>query len=193
MVRKSGRRVNLRGTQGTIIDTEEAAAYTALSRGRMRFAKAVLCAMVILTAGCGPATITKSGRAPANPATAVAGVWKAHEVAYAPWTFDLHIQGQTVSGSVKQERFHDARRSRVTSLTAPVPIYGGMIQGDEITFQCKTPGGDRTVTFTGEIRGDEIRFRREVQVAPRGNPGEDGIFGASGAKEFVATKASSSE
>jgi hypothetical protein len=47
---------------------------------------------------------------------------------------------------------------------------------------------DRTIPFTGIVNGDKITFTRTVLVKPGGNPGGNGIFGASGAAEFTAQR-----
>jgi TonB family protein len=83
---------------------------------------------------------------------------------------------------------------RVTSLTEPVQIYDGRIIGSTISFKVNSPdGGDRTIAFVGEIHGDEIIFKRDVQVRPGGYPGEDGIYGASGASRFTARRSTTTE
>jgi len=121
----------------------------------------------------------------------VNGIWTAQDVAYAPWTLNLRADGSKLTGTVKQERFHDSARGRMTSLTNPVEIYDGTIRNDTISFKCNSPGAnDRTVIFVGKISGDEISFSRQVQVHPGGDPGEDGIFGASGASQFTAKRTS---
>ena len=114
--------------------------------------------------------------------------WKALDVAYAPWTFTLRVEGNTVKGTVSQGRVNPAN-GHTTTATNPVEIYDGTIQGNTISFKCNSPGsGDRVITFNGEINRDEITFTRNVQVRPGGHPGEDGIYGASGASHFTAKR-----
>ncbi len=120
---------------------------------------------------------------------AITGMWRADKVAYAPWTLRLKLQGTKVTGTVSQGRYNPDRR-RFTTLTQPVEIYDGTIRGNVVSFKCASPGRpDRIISFTGTIDGDEINFTRTVQVRPGGNPGEEGIFGASGATHFIARRA----
>jgi hypothetical protein len=75
----------------------------------------------------------------------------------------------------------------------PAAIYDGEIDGNKITFKCQDPWvHDRTITFTGIVNGDEITFTRQVVVRPGGDPGRNGIFGASGAARFTAQRVVSS-
>jgi len=115
------------------------------------------------------------------------GRWSVRDVAYAPWTLTLHADGSKLTGTVSQART-DPTRGRSTSLTAPVEIYDGTIDGNIISFKCKSPDGDRIIIFTGELNGDEIAFTRSVQVRAGGDPGEDGIYGATGAASFTARR-----
>jgi hypothetical protein len=103
-------------------------------------------------------------------------------VAYKPWTLDLKIEGSTVTGSVSQAGFDEA--SGYSGPTGPYAISEGKLEGSTIDFKVVAPGGVRTVTFHGTRSGDQIAFTRKVEVA--GDPGRDGVIGASGAKEFVA-------
>jgi hypothetical protein len=116
----------------------------------------------------------------------VTGVWEAYDVGFPPWTLTLSADGVKLSGTVQQGA-HDAS-GYSTTLTMPVAIYDGEINGNSITFKCQDPGHDRTITFTGIINGDEITFTRTVLVKPGGHPGSNGIFGASGVAEFTAQR-----
>jgi hypothetical protein len=117
----------------------------------------------------------------------VTGVWTAYDVGFAPWTLTLKADGAKLSGAV-QQGVHDASGYN-TTLTMPAAIYDGEINGNKITFKCQDPWvHDRTITFTGILNGDEITFTRTVVVKPGGNPGSNGIFGASGAAEFIAQR-----
>jgi hypothetical protein len=160
----------------------------------MRNAQAVVsCSLfLIFVAGCGSSVRTKNAGVPTGQAVAPTGIWRAQDVAYGPWTLTLQAEGDMVKGTVRQERYHDPARGRMTSLTEPVEIYDGTIRGNTVSFKCNSPGpGDRTITFIGQINGDEITFARNVQVRPGSDPGEDGIYGASGASHFVAKRDSS--
>jgi hypothetical protein len=91
-----------------------------------------------------------------------------------------------LSGTVQQGARASSGRTR---LTMPAPIYDGGIDGNKITFKCQDPWShDRTITFTGIVNGDMITFTRTVMVKPGGDPGGNGIFGASGAAEFTAQR-----
>jgi uncharacterized membrane protein YhaH (DUF805 family) len=131
-----------------------------------------------------------SPRMPASPNAAaesgVTGVWTAYDVGFPPWTLTLTADGAKLSGTVQQ----GAGGSRgYTTLTMPAAIYDGEIDRNTITFKCQDPWvHDRTITFTGILNGDEITFTRTVVVRPGGNPGSNGIFGASGAAEFSAKR-----
>ena len=120
-----------------------------------------------------------------KPESGVTGVWAAHDVGFAPWMLTLKADGVKLSGTVQQ----GARGSSgYTTLTMPVTIYDGEIDGNKIIFKCQDPGHDRTITFTGIVNGDAITFTRTVLVKPGGRPGSNGIFGASGAAEFTAQR-----
>ena len=126
---------------------------------------------------------------PTSPAqsrviSGVASVWRAYDVGFPPWTLTLKADGAALSGTVRQGARD--RSGERTTLTMPVAIYDGRINGDEITFRCRDPGNNRTITFIGIVNGDEITFTRAVLVRPRRDPGENGIFGASGAARFTA-------
>jgi TonB family protein len=110
-------------------------------------------------------------------------------VAYAPWTLVLHADGTKLTGTVTQAPTNRSG-GRITTLTAPVAIYDGTIDGNAISFKCKSPDGNRIITFAGQMNRDEITFSRDAQVRPGGDPGEDGIYGAAGASHFTAKRIS---
>jgi len=116
----------------------------------------------------------------------ITGTWKADDVAFAPWTFNLKAEGVKVTGTVSQG---GSAGNTTTSLTGLTAIYDGAIEGNNVSFKCDSPdGGVRTVTFTGTIEGDIIDFTRTVKVQPGGYPGMNGIYGASGATRFTAKR-----
>ena len=141
-----------------------------------------------------PAAPNEAQRRPQPPAapnaaaeSGVTGVWTAYDVGFAPWMLTLKADGAKLSGTVQL----GARGSSGynTTLTMPAAIYDGEIDGNKITFKTEDPWShDRTITFTGIVNGDEITFTRTVLVRPGGNPGSNGIFGASGAAEFSAKR-----
>jgi hypothetical protein len=116
----------------------------------------------------------------------VTGVWTAYDVGFPPWTPTLKADGINLSGTVQQGVRAAGYNAR---LTTPAAIYDGEIDGNNITFKCRDPWThDRTITLAGIVNGDEISFTRTVVVRPGGNPGTNGIFGASGVAEFTAQR-----
>ena len=133
-----------------------------------------------------PGTSPVLARKRPNPAT---GSWKAEDVPFAPWRITLTAAGATVTGTVSQgatDRMQGAR----TDQTGPVEIYDGAVDGDSVSFKCKSPDGDRMVTFAGVLSADEITFTRQVEVRKGGRRGENGIFGAFGSQFFVVRRES---
>ncbi len=111
-------------------------------------------------------------------------------VAYPPWTINLRIVEGAVTGTVSQAAADEAS-GFTTTLTGPFPIYDGTADGNTtdfktVDFKTKTPDGGRIIAFHGIRDGDQIAFTRSVEVV-RGDPGRDGILGASGATKFTAT------
>jgi outer membrane protein assembly factor BamB len=89
----------------------------------------------------------------------VTGTWRSDSVA--PVTLVLRTEGAIVTGVVD--------RCSSTSIV-PTEISDGRIDGDTVNFTCISPDGDRTVSFTGTIAGDEIRFTWQLQVREGGRP-----------------------
>jgi hypothetical protein len=69
-----------------------------------------------------------------------------------------------------------------------LPLTEGSISATQIAFKVVAPSGDRTVSFVGTLKGNEIAFTRTVRVQEGGKPGGVGIFGAGGAPAFVAKR-----
>lgn len=65
----------------------------------------------------------------------------------------------------------------------PVEIYDARIDGNAVTFKCKSLDGDRVIWFTGVINGDEIEFTWEKYIQDGGVPpaaaDASALFGAS--------------
>lgn len=91
------------------------------------------------------------------------------------WTVELIQDGTSLTGTVEPGS-NDAAE-----------IYEGEIRGDAIVFKVNIPG-HRTITFSGEIDGDEIAFTRDVEVREGGNPGGTGIFGSRAVPQFTAKR-----
>jgi pimeloyl-ACP methyl ester carboxylesterase len=103
-----------------------------------------------------------------------AGTWEA-EIPDSPQLvrFDLTTDGATVAGALRPQELE---------------VFDGRVKGNTLRMRIKSPDGLRTITFTGELRGDEIHFTREVEI-PAGAPeGGRWIFGAEGAKTFTARR-----
>ena len=105
-------------------------------------------------------------------------------VAYPPWTFDLKIDGSTVTGIATQALTDSASGFRAPN-RGPFDVYDGKADGDAMSFKLRTANGGRIIAFTGVRRGDQIAFTRSVQVVS-GDSGRDGILGAKGATKFTA-------
>ena len=75
------------------------------------------------------------------------------------WTLVLKNDGRQLSGAVSG-----------CSSSPNVEIFDGRIDGDTITFKCRSADGDRTLTFTGSVDRDEIIFTWELQVREAGHP-----------------------
>src|SRR5215831_5560660 len=107
--------------------------------------------------------------------------WEATGVGFAPWTFDLKIEGNTVTGTIGQAS-SDPPTNMMTTRTGPFEISDGKVYGKTIEFKSTNAG--TVITFQGTMNGDEILFHRSVNVTG----GYNGIFGGNGATEFVAHK-----
>lgn len=119
----------------------------------------------------------------------ITGTWKAEDVAFPPWTFILSAEGPKLTGTVSQG---GSSSGFTTTLTGQTEIYDGAIDGQKLSFKCKSPDEVRTITFNGARAGDTITFDREVQVQAGASPGMNGIYGASGATHFTARRATAS-
>ena len=98
------------------------------------------------------------------------GTWRAVDVpSGSPWTFELKADGRNLTGTASQ------------ATGAAVPISAGKINESTIVFKttrCPDPC-ETTLTFTGTVKGDEIKFTRIVQVKQGGLRTGTGLFGAS--------------
>ena len=108
-----------------------------------------------------------------NTATVFAGTWEADFPG--PASVALKADGTTLTGTIKGP-----------SQTSE--IFDGRIDGNTMTFRVKSPDGDRTITFTGTVTGNEIDFTRDVEVVAGGRPGGQGLFGAGAARRFSARR-----
>jgi hypothetical protein len=126
-----------------------------------------------------------------RPDSLITGRWQATEgVAFAPWTFDLQADGNRLTGTVSMGS--NDGRGVSTSLTMPVAIADGQIDGNNISFTVTNPrASNRMIVFKGRVESDRISFQRDVQVLGSGDLGRDGIYGINGARQFVAQRVSS--
>lgn len=109
---------------------------------------------------------------PASAQTGASGTW----LGESGLTVVLKADGSALTGTVSNGGIN------------PQPIFDGRIDGNTITFKSRTADGDRTITFTGNIGGDEISFTRDVQVREGGRRGGRGIFGVEGPPQFTVTR-----
>jgi outer membrane protein assembly factor BamB len=108
--------------------------------------------------------------------TAFAGTWNAAVPgAQEDIAVKLTVDGDSVTGDLVQG-------------TIRVLKVNGTVTGNRIAFSVLFPVGNRTITFTGTLQGDEIAFERSVRVNEGGAPGGAGLFGARGAPSFVARR-----
>ena len=121
------------------------------------------------------AAILMGCSAPSCVRAGPAGTWRADGL---PWTVELVLDGMKLTGTVDQD----------ADGVDPAPIFDGRRDGQTVTFKARSADGDRTITFTGTVTGDEIGFRRVVQIREGGAPGGRGIFGGSGPQHFTARR-----
>ena len=85
----------------------------------------------------------------------VSGRWTASfatEVGTQDYTYELHVDGATLTGTAK------------SNLVGEVTLSDGKVEGDKISFVETTTYQGMPITFnyTGDVVGDEIRFKREL-------------------------------
>jgi hypothetical protein len=125
--------------------------------------KTGLCLLLLLLGG----TATVAQISP----SAISGRWEA-EAPGGPWTFDLAVTGDKVTGTVFQH----------SGVPGPAEIYDGKLAGAVLTFKAKSPivsPDTREISFTGRIVGNEIFFERSaLSVTPLSPQNQDvGVFG----------------
>jgi hypothetical protein len=97
----------------------------------------------------------------------VSGTWAASfetQVGTQTYTYELHVQGGTLTGKTKG------------NLTGENPLSDGKVDGNKISFVEKAmyQGMPLVFNYAGELKGDEIHFKRELMGFP--------------AEEFVAKR-----
>jgi len=89
----------------------------------------------------------------------VSGTWTASfetQVGTQNYTYELHVQGATLTGTAK------------SNLVGDVVLSDGKVDGNKISFVEKGTyqGMPLTFNYSGEIVGDEIHFKRELMGFP---------------------------
>jgi hypothetical protein len=89
----------------------------------------------------------------------VSGTWTASfetQVGTQSYTFDLHAQGNALTGKTKG------------NLTGENAISDGKVDGNKISFVEKATyqGMPLVFNYTGELKGDQIHFKRELMGFP---------------------------
>lgn len=115
------------------------------------------------------------------------GSWKAENVPFGPWRIKLAAVGTAVTGTVSQNAT-DQSDGPKTDLTGPFDIYDGTFDGSTVSFKCKTPDGNRTISFVGNLAGDEIIFTRTVTTREGSAGNAAGIFDSSGTRAFIVKR-----
>ena len=88
----------------------------------------------------------------------VAGTWKAQfdsQIGVQKYTYVFKVDGTNVTGTATAEREMG---------TNTVAITDGSISNDVVTFVEPLKFGDNemNITYTGKVKGDEIKFHRKV-------------------------------
>lgn len=104
----------------------------------------------------------------------VAGTWRTEQPDRPSWDIVLRTDGTALRGTV----------SDCASVRLPIPIFDGVVEGNTIRFKCQSGDGQRTASFIGVVKGDEILFTRETG----GNPGGRGVFGPPAPHQFTARR-----
>jgi len=55
-------------------------------------------------------------------------------------------------------------------------------------FKVKTETGERTISFSAKVEGDELRFTRSVEVGPGGMATGRGMLAVAGPDTFTAKR-----
>jgi alcohol dehydrogenase (cytochrome c) len=76
--------------------------------------------------------------------------------------------------------------SSCASRFSPIEIFDGVLDGNTVTFKCKSLDSRRTLTFAGRITGDEIRFKWD-KSGP-GQAADSTLFGDDAPRELVVKR-----
>jgi hypothetical protein len=123
--------------------------------------------------------------APIYAQTGPTGTWRVEGVgAPFPWEVALKVDGPKLGGIVKTCASNGSRE-----------IFDGAVDGNTIKFKCQSGDGRRTISFNGEIRGDEIALSWALKFqegTPR-DPRPDALFGSLAPTKFIAKRAPDGE
>lgn len=115
---------------------------------------------------------------PAHAQSGLTGTWQAEVDSGGRlhlWTIDLVQLGSEIDGTVDQ------------GIGDVVAIHSGKASDRSVQFEVQIPG-DRVITFTGDVSGEQIAFTRDVVVSDDGDPGGFGIYGQRAVSEFTARR-----
>lgn len=93
-------------------------------------------ALMVLLATCRP-TYAQTGPT---------GTWRAVGATGGSWEVVLRVDGTSLNGVVS------------SCASAGQEIRGGRVDGNTITFSCRAPDRERSISFTGTLQGDAISF-----------------------------------
>jgi hypothetical protein len=105
----------------------------------------------------------------------LAGAWRL-ESGTDSWTVMLKPDGDKLTGTV----------TACASNRGPIDIFEAELDGNSVKFKCRSLDGQRTLTFTGTVKGDEIQFVWEK--AGSGGSNADVFFGPEAPKQFTAKR-----
>ncbi len=128
--------------------------------------KNVALTIALLAVATSPSSLVQSGPAGRRRADGL------------PWTIELVVVGTRLTGTVDQDG----------DGVDPAVIFDGEFDGTTMRFKADSGRGDRTITFTGALRGDEIMFTRAVQVRAGRPTGGRGMFGGLGPTQFMVRR-----
>ena len=113
--------------------------------------------------------------------TGPTGTWRVEGNGDAfPWAMVLQVEGSNLTGAV----------SSCSSNRGAIEVFEGKVDGDTITFKCKSLNQVRTMTFTGKINADEmaLSWRKQVQAGGTPNAADDALFGPSAPARITAKR-----
>src|SRR5581483_9027340 len=112
--------------------------------------------------------------------TGPVGMWHANNGTPDPWELVLRADGPNgLVGAV----------SSCASNREALEIFDGTFEGNRVTFKCRSGDGQRTLTLSGVLNGDEVVFTWEKQVQEGGNRNaRDMLFDDASPRTFTAKR-----